>query len=423
MIMKRKKDLTEEIEANKPLEKKKILPRLIAFLIFFALAVTFITLGITNMGRREEGLQTISAPLDESVPYYELGVSFQHYFSGSSGDIKLAVRELEELYASSLKDACRLLDPVNSYDGWVNLAYLNRHRGEEITVSRELYDTLAEALALTEERGGYSLFAGALYAEWEALRFALEPGDFDPLNDPGERQRLEKLTEATGGLSNFSLELLDDEACRLRFTVDRSYEALLEELEIADAPILDLNLLRDACKLQLVAARLEARGYDRGYLSADSGVTLALSAYKDGGEFCFYGLWKGEAAPAAELAIRPGACAVQMRAFGNPEEPGWDTVEQGSETFLRHPWLPADGAYRELLLSAFVSGEGVSPARLCYDCLRLYGCRTAEEAETLAKSLPGPAALLLRQDPDIVLVTDAAIRADTEHNYTAELLK
>ena len=78
-------ELRELINDNKPLDRKKVIIRLTAFLILLGLAVTFITLGITRGGVKE-GLQTIEAPLDETVPLYQLGVSFQHYFSGGTGE-------------------------------------------------------------------------------------------------------------------------------------------------------------------------------------------------------------------------------------------------------------------------------------------------------------------------------------------------
>ena len=420
MSMSRQDDLREMIQANKPLNKKQTIIRLVVFLVMLALGVTFITIGVTSLGSRDEGLQEITAPLDEEVSYYELGVSFRHWFSGSSSEIRRGVRELEEVYAAALKDAYRILDPVNTYEGWDNLATVNRNLGREVVVGRELYRVLADALERTDRGEGYSVFSGALCAEWEALRYALEPVDFDPVNDPGEAERLARLTAATAERSNFSLELLDAESCRVRLTVSQSYLELLEELEIADAPILDLNALKDAWKLQLVAERLEERGYDRGYLLTDSGLLLTLSGYSDGGEFCLYSRQGEENVPAAARPIRAGSCTVQMRAFGLGEEPGYYAVEQDGETLLRHPWLPADGVYRELLLTGLVGGEGLTAPDACYACLRLFACDSEEALLALAKQLPGSVALLLRSDPKVVRVTDDSFTPAADYGYTVQ---
>lgn len=414
-------ELRELINDNKPLDRKKVIIRLTAFLILLGLAVTFITLGITRGGVKE-GLQTIEAPLDETVPLYQLGVSFQHYFSGGTGEIRLGVRQLSELYAAALKDAYRILDPEELYEGWANLATLNQNLGREVTVNRELYEVLKDALRLTEEYEEYNLFAGALWTEWEGLRFALDPAEFDPARDPAEAERLARLTAATRERSHFSLEFLDDEACRLRFTVDESYLELLRELELDQAPILHLNVLQEAYRLQLTAKRLTEAGYDRGYLLSDRGILLVLPGYAEGGEFCFYGLRDEKPVPAATLPMTADSCTVQLRAFAFPEEAGYYSVEQEGRTLLRHPNLPADGVYRELLLTALVRESGRSAPETCLDCLRLFAQEGEAELTALAKTLPGAAAWLLREQPDTVCFTDSLITPAEDYGYRARLL-
>lgn len=420
--MRRKNLPNEQIEANKPLDRKKVLPRLIVSLIFFVIALTAIAIGLMNMGRQSEGLQEIEAAVDKDVPYYELGVSFQHYFTGSSGEIRREVNELGALYSNSLKDAYRLFNAEEEYEGFVNLATVNENRGREITVPRELYAALKRADALTRAPGSvYNVYAGVLYSEWEALRYLLDPVPADPANESWEALRLERLAAATAELRNFSLEFLDDEACRLRFTVDQSYLALLEELEFEGA-ILDLNLLTDAFKLRLVADRVEARGYDRGFLSAESGLTLSLSAYKDGGDYCFYGQKGDEAVPAASRPLERGSCAAQLRAFATREEPGHYAVEQGSGVLLRHPWLPADGQFREQLLSCCVFGSAEHPEETVLAALALHACDSREELMRQAAALP-LCALLLREEPETVYLTDASIRAEAEYGYSAKQIQ
>lgn len=421
MNMKRKNNLSRQLR-DEPINKKKLTLRLVLFVIFLGLAGFFIYRGITSLGqRRTEGLQVIEAEQDKEIPYYQLGVSFRHWFSGSSSSIKMAVGELNKLYAETLKDAYCALDPVNEYPGRTNLATVNQNLGREISVPRNLYEALKEADAMTRSGTVYNVYAGAFYGEWEDLRYLLDPLERDPVHDPEEAERLERLGAATAELSNFSLEFLDDETCRLRFTVDQSYLDLLAELELSELPILDFNVLRDAWKLELVAERLEARGYDRGYLTTDTGLTLALSGYTDGGDYCFFGQQEGFAVPAATLAIQPGSRAAQLRAFGLVDEAGYYVLEGEDGDCLRHPWLPADGRFRELVLSCFASGTEKLPA-LCLDCLRLYACDTEAEAKTLAASLPA-CALLLRSAPQTVWISDPALLPAAAYGYESGSLR
>ena len=417
-MKKKNVNVTEQIEANKPLDRKKVIPKIIAFVLFFALSVTFITIGVTRMGKKEEGLQEITALSDEEMPRYELGVRFWHVFSGSSNEIKRAVNELSGVYTEDFKEIYRMLDPENTYVNGANLASVNQNPGREVTVPQELYEVLLDADAKTREEQGYNLYAGVFYAEWEDVRYLLDPAERDPINDPEEAELLSRLAEATADLRNFSLEFTNVEACRLRFTVSESYLELLRELELEDVPILDLNLLEEAYKLQLLAARLEAKGYDCGYLSGSEGLTVALSAYA-GGDYCLYGENEGEAVPAATVPVKPGSCAALLRAFGQKDEAGRYVVEEAGETLLRHPWLPSDGRYREVLLSALVYSETASPADLCYAGLRLYTQDSAETVRAYAKALSGcSAALILREEPAAVSVTDPAIVPVADYGYT-----
>ena len=172
-----------------------------------------------------------------------------------------------------------------------------------------------------------------------------------------------------------------------------------------------------------MADRLEEKGYDRGYLTADSGLTLALSGYTDGGDYCFYGDHSGEAVPAATLPLRAGSCGVQLRAFGTKDEPGYYAVEKDGQTYYRHPWLPADGSYREVLISAFVSGQQMTAPEVCYAGYRLCSCDSEAEAKALAVRLPVSAALLLRSEPDTVFITDPAIQPRTDYGFRGETIE
>lgn len=419
--MKQKNDPAQAINDNKPVDQKKLILRFAAFVIALSVGVAAVIIGISSANRLEEGLQTVEAELDKDLPLFQSGISFRHWFSGSSQEIRLGLKELNGAYSDALKDAHRLLDPEQLYEGWVNLATLNQNQGREIVVSAELYGILRQADDFTRRGTVYNVFAGALYAEWESLRYQLEPADTDPASDPEEARRLELLTAATRDLSNFSLEFLDDARCALRFTVSQSYLKLLDELELNEAPILDLNVLYDAFKLQLTAERLRQRGYDRGYLSTESGLTLTLSAYRDGGSYALYGPGETEALPAAGRPVTGGSCAAFLRAFALEDEAGYYSVTRAGESLLRHPWLPADGDYREVLLSALVVGEGKSLPETCYACLSLYAADSPAAAKEAAGALNGfETALLLREAPKTVFVTDEAILPDTANGYAAE---
>lgn len=409
--MKRKHDLSKAIDVNQPLDSKKLIIRFVAFAICFVVAVGAAVLAIKQLNHVEPGMQTIEAEPDNDVQRYQNGVHFQHFFDGDSAAIRLGVKTLTSLYSDALKDVYCQLNPRETYEGRSNLASLNQNQGREVQISQPLYAMLQKADALSSE-GVFNLYAGALYAEWEALRYQYEPAAGDPVNDPNEAALLKRLVEATSNRSNFSLEFLDWDSGTVRFTVDQSYLKLLEELDLTDAPILDFNVLTDAVKLEMVADRLKEQGYDSGYLYTDSGLTLTLPRFEQNMQFVVYGQLDGQGATAAAYPVSRNAAAVNLHAFALEGEEGFYSVEQGGKTLLRHPWLPADGRFRDCLLSAFVVSDEPNAVDTMMDCLRLFACDDEAALHTLAASLPEDVAYLLRTEPQTVHVSGADFTAN-----------
>lgn len=402
---------TMKVKNNSPLEpsarKKRMLFRL-AYVFAVLLVAGALFLVYQKATHAEPGLYAIEASQDSHVPGYQNGVSLQHYFSGNSLQIRYSIKTLTDAYSKALKDVYRLLDNSEIYSDWVNLASINRNRGQELIVSPELYELLRLADALSRREGScYNLYAGALYAEWEALRFLLEPAKADPVCDSDEAARLERLRAATADLSNFSLEFLDDEACKLRFTVDPAYLKLLEELELSDVPILDLNLLEDAFKLQLVAKRLEEQHFDCGYLCTDDGLALALSAFDQPGNFTLYGLGEDGVAVTALSPVSAGSAAVSLRNFPLEGEEGYYSVQLDGKSLLRSPWLPADGQYQNSLLSALVCSKKQSLVDSVYYSLQLVAAESAAALRDLTSSHGEFETSLLLQDGSKTIWSDA----------------
>ena len=364
---------------------KHVKLRTAAFLLALAIAVAAFTYAITGLGRKSAGIYEISASRDEEAPFYQSGVTFHYSFEGSSGAIKALTNEVSAAYGASLKSAYILLDSENVYDNRVNIATLNRSIGQDVQVTPELFDILTDACAKTQENVGYNVFAGALYKEWNSILILLDPDDFDPTVNRDEAERIAALAEATNDLDNFSLEIVDRASCTLRLDVSQSYLDLLTELEI-DPVILDLNLLRDAYKLSLLAADLEAGGYGDGYLVTDSGLFLSLSGFT-GGEFCFNSSFAGAPLPAALSPIHPSMAASQFRVFPYEEdEPYYYAIAEGEHTHYRHPYLPASGTYPDVLTASVCISPTGDLIDACYENIRLGALTGADAVAALAAS-------------------------------------
>ena len=342
-------------------EPRRLWPRVLAFVLALVVAIGGITLGVLQIGHKEPGYHKVDANLSEEAKNYAQDISFQVYCEGSSDEIKHRLNAIKTTYSSTLLRVYMLLDAEVEYPGVTNLATLNAHIGEDLTLSEELFRVVTDAESKTREQKGYNLFNGAFSRAWQDIRYLSAPEEYDPLRNENERERLRLLCEAGGDLSNFALRVVDPE----------KYLALLRELE-QQGPILDLGLLHDAYELQLVGEAMEEAGFGDGYLVMNSGVTMLLSG-NPSGELSLFGLRDGEVAPAAAAPAQSGSAASLMRCFAEREGEAGYYVLDGQ---LRHPWLPASGAYYGLLQAAIVTAK--DPVTAVYRNICLQEAATQE---------------------------------------------
>ena len=90
---------------------------------------------------------------------------------GGSGEIRQALGAAQKALSNAALEPYRLLDAEKTYEGVANLAEVNQHPGEWVTVASSLADVLRDALARSGRHEGYSLLSGAVYGEWQCLRY------------------------------------------------------------------------------------------------------------------------------------------------------------------------------------------------------------------------------------------------------------
>lgn len=294
---------------NLEVSDKHIGLKVVLFIVFLVIAVSAFSYGVTLIGKKESGYQSISVSSSSQgseVATFAKEISFSHYFEGTSNSIKKEVRTLQKVYTSILYDVCRQLDAENTYEGAVSLGALNSNLGVAVSVSPELYAVLKDAYSRTLEKKNFNMFAGALYAEWKSILILDDASEFDPLNNEYMTYRIGEIAKEVSDLSNFTLEFLDDSTCTVLFDVSEHYLAFSSEFELSSV-VLDLNLMANAYKLSLLAQELEALGYKNGYLVSNDGLVLILSETFEQ-SFVLYGIENEN--PLSSNIVERGAVAV-----------------------------------------------------------------------------------------------------------------
>ncbi len=366
----------KEKSQNTDITDRSLRLRIIAFVAALLVAVGAITYGVVGIGSKEEGYYEVSESADEEAVLYGSGIALNYYFTGSSSEIKAEMKQVEEVYSSALKRAYKLLDPVNTYAGFNNIAVLNDNPGKEIEVSEELADILKDAWEKTMEGRGYNMFAGALYDHWNSILILEDASVFDPLVNEEEAKRIALLSEETGDISNFTLTFSDGNQVRL--DVSEEYVSFCEAQEETDN-YLNLNLLHDAYMLNIVTAQLEKSGFTKGYLTTDSGLTVALSGMEES-EYCFYGLYNGSVAQVYALTAAPGSACSTFRQFAfREDEDSYYTLDKDGKTYYRSPYvMTGEAGFGNVVMSSCVATQEQDMVGAVYTNILLNSAESAE---------------------------------------------
>ena len=271
-------------------DSKHLWARTILFVLAFVIAIVAFTRGILSVGAQKAGYYLLTAAPCEDAPYYAAEFTYTAWFDGSSNEIKQNLKQAEADYSRAMEFAYKLLDPENEYKSYVNLASINKaiKRGEtaELTLPKELYEVLKDAVAKTDALvspapesslltgSAYNVFAGPLYFEWKQILIAEDGPEFDEEVNPSEASRMALIASLCVERSNFDILFVDDEKCVIRAAMASDAVSALKGLELEDAPVIDLNLLRDAYLIQIVSGMMEDRGWNMGLFQNYTGLTV-----------------------------------------------------------------------------------------------------------------------------------------------------
>ena len=356
---------------NALLKNRKTVVRLILFIVAVVVAVGAFTFGVLGIGHRESGYYDVGFTDAAASEMLGNGMHLVYYAQGNSSQIRQMLAEAQKAFSEFALRAWRLTKPDGEGQGLINLYWLNTHPGETAVLDADLYVMLSDALERTSRGEGYSVFAGPLHREWQNLRYLDEPQPFDPSQNEEEASRLAHLTALVNDPENFHLEL-NDEARTACLTVAPAVAETLSDLEL-DTPILDLNLLRDAYMLRVVARDLVAAGWTEGYLYADSGVSVELKT--EGATT--YSIWyaaKDAAAEAGDVTLASPSAYCQRTAFAPMgERYGFYAVQDGEETLLRHPVIDArTGMPADQMMTVSLGGERDEIVEMAYRSALLF---------------------------------------------------
>lgn len=333
------------------LSNKNITLRAVGAGILILIAVISFGVAISDFLNVQPGWQEITVESDNvncSTDFI-----FSYDFTDYGGDASAAYKLLTSLYSEACEDAFRIFTKDVSQEGVYNLAYLNSHPNEVVTVDETLY----EALALIQSSGNRHIYLAPVYVEYNRVfssASAEEAAQFDPTQNPEVQSYIRELVAFGNDPEMIDLELLDNNQVCMR--VSDAYLSYAEENQL-DA-FLDFGWMTNAFIIDYLAERLIEGGYTSGYLSSYDGFTRNLDTRGDSYSFNLFDD-KGETiyVPAVFSSTEP-ISIVFLRDYPLDENDSWHYFDFGDNYIVTSHIDPADGAcksYYDNLVS--YSGE------------------------------------------------------------------
>lgn len=263
---------------------------------------------------------------------------FNYDFTDYGGDASAAYKLLTSLYSDACEDAYLIFTKDTADDSVNNLAYLNAHVNEIVTVDPVLYD----ALELLVNSGSRHIYLAPVYVEYDRVfsaSSAEEASWYDPAQSEKVSGYVKELVSYCSDPEMINLELLGNNQVCLHVADD--YLAYAEENAL-DA-FLDFGWMTNAFIIDYLAEVLIEGGYTCGYLSSYDGFTRNLD---DRGQSYSVNLFDGQAdtiyVPAVLSSTEPVSIAV-LRSYPMDEKDSWHYFDFGEDYIVSTHIDPVDG--------------------------------------------------------------------------------
>lgn len=318
------------------LSTSNIVLRAIAVGVLILIAVICFGRAISDFVNVQPGWEEITVESD--AVNCSTDFIFNYDFTDYGGDASAAYKLLTSLYSDACEDAFLIFTKDVSQEGVHNLAYLNAHTNETVTVEEALY----EALELIVQSGNRHIYLAPVYVEYNRIfscDSAEEAAWYDPVQNEEIMAYIQELIAFCNDPEMVDLELLGENQVCLH--VSDAYLAYAEENGL-DA-YLDFGWMTNAFIIDYLAETLIEGGYTCGYLSSYDGFTRNLDTR---GESYSFNLFDDKGTtiyvPAVFSSTEP-VSIVFLRDYPLDDKDSWHYFDFGGDHIVTSYIDPADG--------------------------------------------------------------------------------
>lgn len=252
------------------LDESHLKGRFILFVALLLIAAGSILYGIISLTRASAGWTEIKVETSSQI---NCGDDFTFVYDLGRGELSPTAekKQLTVLYSSACEEAYRQFDAENTYDGVYNVAYLNQHINETVTVDDVLYDALKQV----SEHDSRYIFLGPIYERYDYVFFYHtdeELYDYDPHSNETVHQEYLEILEYANDPKCISIEL--SEGNKVLLNVSADYQKFAKENGYHS--YIDFYWMKNAFIADYLADRLIANGFTNGSISSDDGFSICL---------------------------------------------------------------------------------------------------------------------------------------------------
>ena len=331
--------------------------RLIVLVIVLAVAFTSFGVALKELFTSDPGWKTIECYTEEMA--YSADISLQYYLGGEGVNATSQERALNAAYGQAMADAYRIFNSEMLEDGNYNIAYLNAHPNEIVTVDPALY----QAFELLENAGLRYAYMAPVYLEYKPVFLSqsdVEAMGYDPMKDQTLAEDVREIASVIADPQMVAMELLDNNQVCLK--VSDAYLAFAETYGIE--AILDLGWMTNAFVVDYVADRLIEAGHTSGYLMSYDGFTRNLGGVEETFALNIFSRKDAETQLVGALTYTGATSLAVFRDYPMTAADSWHYYRYADGSVTSTYLDPADGMSKASVSDLVVYAQDLSCAEL-----------------------------------------------------------
>lgn len=398
------------------LSEKHTRVKVIVFIVVLVIAVAAFVIGVVSCLSEDKGWNKV-----ESTAGLDCSDDFTFYCYLESGGTKghTVLKNVSAVYTQACYDAYRIFDSNDTFDGYNNLAYINAHPNEDITVDPALYN----AFSSMAEKNNRALYLAPIYSYYNTILMSTsddEAAQVYPIGESEAADIFDTVLAFANDNDAIDLKLLGDNTVRLE--VSGEYRTFAYTNNIS--AYIDFFMFRNAFIADYLSDKLKENGCHIGTIASRDGFMRTLDNSEVSSSLGIFDKTNSRTVRAADVSFVGDVAAVRMRGFSLGGELGLYYEFADGTTVSRYIDY-ADGTVKHSTVGITAYGYGMSCGEVALVLYPIFVDEVFDEARIATLKDSGVYSVyckdkVLNYNDEQLTVDNLLTSGDVQ--YTAELI-